>query len=224
MTSPSRFALLAALVVGTVASAFAQTSAQTSAQVPLPEHPRPDFEREAWVNLNGTWRFQGDDADAGLRADWPERGLPASQPITVPFPWGSPLSGVADSAQVGWYERSLTVPEAWDGERVFLVVGASDWETTVWLDGTELGSHRGGYTPFEFELTPYVEPGTAQRLVVRVDDRDRDFKLEGKQGYGNARGIWQTPYLEARGTTPHLTSVHVSPDLAGQKRPRRGDG
>jgi hypothetical protein len=84
------------------------------------------------------------------------------------------------------------------GQRVFLVIGASDWHTTAWLDGTKLGEHQGGYTPFEFELTPHVRPGTAQRLTLRVDDADRAFKLEGKQGYGNARGIWQTPYLEAR--------------------------
>ena len=202
--------LLAALLVGASLAATAQPA------IPLPEHPRPDFERAAWVNLNGTWDFQSDAADAGLGADWEERGLPDPRPITVPFPWGSPLSGVRDSAQVGWYARTVEVPEDWDGERVFLVVGASDWETTVWFDGVELGTHRGGYTPFEFELTPHVQPGTAQRLVVRVDDRDRDFKLEGKQGYGNARGIWQTPYLEARGAAP-IDVLHFSPDLAGER-------
>lgn len=182
--------------------------------IPLPEHPRPDWERAGWVNLNGTWDFQFDAADRGQADGWPARGLPAPQPITVPFPWGSPLSGVADSAQIGWYARTVEVPAAWRGERVFLVVGASDWKTTAWLDGRELGTHQGGYTPFEFELTPHVEPGAAHRLVIRVDDVDRAFKLEGKQGYGNARGIWQTPYLEARGAAP-LGALHVTPDVAG---------
>jgi hypothetical protein len=134
----------------------------------------------------------------------------------VPFSWGAPLSGVADSADIGWYGRSITAPEAWRGRRVFLVFGASDWFTTAWLDGKQLGTHQGGYTPFAFELTSFIRAGSEQRLVVRVDDTQHPFKLEGKQGYGKARGMWQTVYLEARGTDP-LESVHFTPkaDLAG---------
>src|SRR5262249_59632175 len=80
----------------------------------------------------------------------------------------------------------------------------------------KLGEHRGGYTPFEFELTPPARAGTKQRLTLRVDDVDRAFKLEGKQGDGNARGVWQTPYLEARGTAA-LASLHFTPDLDARK-------
>ena len=134
----------------------------------------------------------------------------------MPFPWGSPLSGVPDSAKIAWYSRTIEIPSAWQGERVFLVIGASDWHTTAWLDGQKLGEHRGGYTPFEFELTKLAQPGAAQRLTIRVDDADRAFKLEGKQGYGNARGIWQTPYLEARGTAA-LASLHFTPDIDAKK-------
>src|SRR2546430_16296592 len=106
---------------------------------------------------------------------------------------------------------------AWHGggRRVFLVFGASDWRTSAWLDGRKLGDHQGGYTPFSFELTQ-ATPGASQRLVVRVDDSPHPFKLEGKQGYGKARGMWQTVYLEARGSDP-LEFVHFTPeaDLAG---------
>ena len=125
---------------------------------------------------------------------------------------GLGLSGVTDQAPLAWYARTIEVPAAWKDQRVFLVVGASDWHTTAWLDGQKLGEHRGGYTPFEFELTQYVRPGTAQRLTLRVDDAERAFKLEGKQGYGNARGIWQTPYLEARGKAA-LGVLHFTPDI-----------
>jgi Glycosyl hydrolases family 2, sugar binding domain/Glycosyl hydrolases family 2, TIM barrel domain/Glycosyl hydrolases family 2 len=182
--------------------------------IPLPEHPRPDFQREDWQNLNGPWQFQFDAQDAGQAQGWFQRGLPAARPIVVPFPWGSLLSGVPDSAPIGWYHRTIDVPAEWTarGRRVFLVVGAADWRTTAWLDGRALGSHDGGYVPFEFELTPYVKPGQKQLLVLRVDDAPRAFKLEGKQGYGNARGIWQTPYLEARGGVP-LRLLHFSPDI-----------
>ncbi len=190
--------------------------ARAQPDIPLPEHPRPDFQRPAWLNLNGTWRFRFDAKDEGLAQAWQKGDATFPLSITVPFPWGSKLSGVPDTAPIAWYARTIEVPSAWQGQRVFLVVGASDWQTTAWLDGTKLGEHQGGYTPFEFELTPHVRPGTTQRLTLRVDDVDRAFKLEGKQGYGNARGIWQTPYLEARGKAA-LGSLHFTPDLDARK-------
>jgi len=90
------------------------------------------------------------------------------------------------------------------------------WRTTAWLDGHELGNHQGVYTPFDFELTPSLVPGETQSLVIRVDDRPQPFKLEEKQGYGPARGILQTPYLEFRGDTP-LESIHFTPDVDGER-------
>src|SRR6266511_2981907 len=186
--------------------------------IPLPEHPRPDFQRVEWINLNGRWQFAFDPHNDGARAGWSGGDLPAGREILVPFSWGAPLSGIPDSADIGWYARAITVPEAWRGGgcRVFLVFGASDWRTTAWLDGRRLGEHQGGYTPFSFELTSYVRPGEGQRLVVCVDDTPHPFKLEGKQGYGKARGMWQTVYLEARGGDP-LEFVHFTPstDLSG---------
>jgi hypothetical protein len=205
----------------TVSAALAATvllasAARAEPDIPLPEHPRPDFERPAWVNLNGTWQFRFDAADEGVRQMWEKGEAAFPLAITVPFPWGSKLSGVPDTAPIGWYARTIEIPSGWQGQRVFLVIGASDWYTTAWLDGKKLGENKGGYTPFEFELTPYVRAGTPQRLTLRVDDVDRAFKLEGKQGYGNARGIWQTPYLEARGKAS-LGAVHFTPDLDGRK-------
>jgi hypothetical protein len=203
-------ALAALLLLGRAGDARAQQD------IPLPEHPRPDFQRAAWLNLNGHWQFRFDAGDEGLAQDWAQGKVDFPLAITVPFPWGSALSGVPDTAQIGWYARTIEIPSAWQGQRVFLVVGAADWQTTAWLDGQTLGEHRGGYTPFEFELTPHARPGTPQRLTLRVDDVDRPFKLEGKQGYGNARGIWQTPYLEARGAAA-LESLHFSPDIDAKK-------
>src|SRR5919198_4183227 len=129
--------------------------------IPLAEHPRPDFQRARWQNLNGTWQFQFDAVDVGERVAWFRRGLPAPGRIVVPFPWGSPLSGVPDSAAIGWYARTIAVPPAWTaaGRRIFLVIGAADWRTTAWLDGHRLGPHDRGYISFEFELTPPVTPG-----------------------------------------------------------------
>ena len=180
--------------------------------IPLPEHPRPDFERANWINLNGVWDFEFDSLNAGLSKDWQKGKAAFQHKINVPFPWGSPLSGVKDLADYAWYKRSIQVPQSWNGQRVFVTVGASDYETSIWLDGVLVGKHQGGYTPFSFELTAQVKYGAQQQLVIRVDDKRRDFALYGKQGYGNARGIWQTIYLEGRGQT-HLETVHFTPDI-----------
>ncbi len=184
-------------------------SAQT---IPLPEHPRPDFERSMWQNLNGIWRFEFDSLDLGISKKWPEGKTDFTQTINVPFPWGSILSGVKDQADIAWYKREITISPEWKNKRTFLTIGASDWETAVWLDGVFLGTHQGGYTPFSFELTEYLKYGQSQKLVVRADDKRRDFTLYGKQGYGNARGIWQTVYVEARGKD-YVEAIHFSPDV-----------
>ncbi len=185
--------------------------------IPLPEHPRPDFERADWVNLNGPWNFRFDSRGVGIDERWFDLEPSAfSSTILVPFPWGSPLSGVADEADVAWYGRRVTIPKGWKGQRLFLCVGASDWRTRAWLDGQPLGVHQGGYTPFEFELTDHANAGGEYRLVLRVDDTPHSFKLEGKQGYGPARGLWQTVYLEAR-PVAFVESFELRPDLAKEQ-------
>lgn len=180
--------------------------------IPLAEHPRPDFERALWKNLNGEWQFEFDSLDEGTAKKWSEGKTSFSKNITVPFPWGSKLSGVDDKSDIAWYQRDITIPGEWKDKRTFLTIGASDWETTVWLDGNLLGKHQGGYTPFSFELTSHLRYGQPQKLVVRVDDKRRDFTLYGKQGYGNARGIWQTVFVEARGQD-YVDAVHFRPDI-----------
>ena len=187
-------------------------------EIPLPEHPRPDWCRADWQNLNGDWKFAFDKDDQGRRDKWfAADDAKFDKSIVVPFPWGSALSGVKDEADIGWYRRDVTVPASWKGKRVFLVVGASDHDTSVWFAGQPLGEHQGGYTPFEFELTDFVKWGEPQKLTCRVWDANNemsrsDWRLYGKQGYGNARGIWQTVYLEARGET-FLDTVQFTPDI-----------
>ena len=207
-----RLALFALAFAFVPAAAPCAIEAQPTA-IPLPEHPRPDLQRAEWLNLNGAWAFRFDKDGVGERERWYEsspEGFPLR--INVPFSWGSKLSGVADEADVAWYARSIRIPREWSGRRVFLVVGASDWKTAGWLDGQPIGGYQGGYTPFELELTKLVRTGQEQRLVLRVDDTPHPFKLEGKQGYGKARGLWQTIYLEARPAL-YVDSFELRPDV-----------
>ncbi len=151
-----------AITIATAAPAAAQGPVhRPGSAIPLPENPRPDFERAQWLNLNGEWRFRFDSANDGERARWYGAPIASTDSILVPFSWAAPLSGVTGDADIGWYERTIDVPSSWRGKRIFLVVGASDWRTSAWLDGAMLGEHQGGYTPFSMELTPNVKYGSS---------------------------------------------------------------
>ncbi|WP_300701411.1 glycoside hydrolase family 2 protein [Bacteroides sp.] len=180
-------------------------------QIPLPEHPRPDFERAEWINLNGNWRFTFNEQLANNALQQNNiSGFDLN--IQVPFGWGSKLSGVEDKGDKGWYAREIQVPQTWEGKRIYLVIGASEWDTHAWIDGKQVGGHQGGYTPFEFEITNHIQFGKSQQIVISADDTYTNERLEGKQGYGNVRGIWQTVYLEARGNN-YIDYIHFSPDI-----------
>ena len=189
------------------AAAAVFAGAAAAAAIPLPEHPRPDWERPQWMNLNGRWDFGFSEGAYDME-------------ISVPFGWGSPLSGVKDvkGRDTGFYRRKVTVPHEWKGKRVFMVVGAADHDTEFRFDGKVVGTHSGGYTPFEFEITGMVRWGAEQTAEFKIWDPDSSFAnggrhLFGKQEYGNVRGIWQTVYLEARGKD-YIDSARFTPCIA----------
>ena len=189
--------------------------------IPRPEHPRPDFERADWLNLNGTWEFEIDSGGSGEA-----RGLVSDKKlagaITVPFCPESPLSGVGnlDFMDTVWYRKRVKLPRAWEGRRVLLHIGACDYETTVWVNGVEAGQHRGGYVQFTFDIAHALKTGTNE-IVVRAADHVRTgLQPGGKQSpqydsygcmYRRTTGIWQTVWLEAIGAT-HLERIAVQPD------------
>jgi len=176
--------------------------ADPAADCARPEHPRPDACRALWKNLNGTWRFAFDPDDVGEAEAWqldPDAHL--RDTIEVPFPWQSPASGVGEDREgLGWYARTFALGEAWRGPRVHLVIGAADWEATVWLNGKGPWTHEVGYGPWRLDVTDALRDG-ANTLVVRVNDPGPDPEVpHGKQGtpwYTNVGGIWQTVWLEA---------------------------
>jgi len=186
-------------------------------EIPRAEHPRPDFQRASWINLNGTWRFLFDPEDIGERARWFEGGDNRfTRTIIVPFPWESELSGINDKEYSGaaWYRRQFVVPQEWDGKKVFLKFGAVDWEAKVWLNGQYVGGHEGGYSPFELDITETARFGSPNVLTVRAFDVTHPELPSGKQTgwYTTTSGIWQTVYVEAHGT-PYLKLTHITPDI-----------
>jgi hypothetical protein len=185
--------------------------------IPLPEHPRPDFERPTWQNLNGYWNFKSDSANVGLNENWQLKTETFDRKILVPFSWASPLSEIElPDVHVGWYSKTIKIEnhKNWVGKNTWLVFCASDFNTTIWLNGEKIGHHSGGYVPFEFDITEYVNEEENQ-LVVRVEDEELDNRPSGKQYYGNAKGIWQTVYLEARPKN-FIQTIRFTPDIDNQ--------
>jgi hypothetical protein len=186
-----------------------------------PEYPRPQMVRKDWLNLNGLWQYAF--AKAG---DAPPLGQDLSGRILVPFPVESALSGVMKHADRLWYRRTFTLPEGWDGKHVLLHFGAVDWEATVWVNGKKLGSHRGGYDGFSFDITDALKMGGDQEVVVGVwDPTDAGTQPRGKQvrkpegiWYTPTTGIWQTVWLEPVPRS-YIRSIKIVPELdAGQVR------
>ena len=190
-----------------------------AAGIPRPEHPRPDFKRPVWLNLNGSWDFIFDPQDKGISEGWFNAGQAFDQTITVPYPWTSALSGVntntGDDGAIGWYRRTLTLPQAFQGRQVHLVVGAADWDTSVYVNGTRVAEHHNGYLPIRVDITAQLIAGE-NRLVLRIKDVGNNAEYpHGKQGapwYAPVGGIWQTVYLEAAART-YIKRLSLSPDL-----------
>jgi len=162
---------------------------KVDASNPLPEYPRPQLEREQWLNLNGLWNYALVEKGGNVPDAYDGQ-------ILVPFPIESSLSGVQKSVggnQELWYQRTFTVPSGWKNKNVVLNFGAVDWQAEVWVNGIKIGIHKGGYTPFSFNITPFLQKGAEQKLLVKVwDPTDVGFQPRGKQ-VNNPRGIWYTP-------------------------------
>ncbi len=190
--------------------------------IPRPEHPNPQFVREKWINLNGVWEFETDPGRSGKDRAWYKRESLAEK-ITVPFCPESKLSGIGntDFMEAVWYKRSFRVPEEWKDGRVFLHFGAVDYEATVYINGKEAGTHRGGYTPFATEITAFLQDGENTVVVCAEDDTRDGRQPSGKQSsvyhshgcsYTRITGIWQTVWLEYRPES-YIESVRFYPDV-----------
>ena len=182
----------------------------------LPEYPRPQLERGDWQNLNGEWEYAIKPVGNAEPAAFDGK-------ILVPFAVESSLSGV--QKEVGennelWYKRTFTVPSAWKNKDIVLNFGAVDWKADVFVNDILVGTHQGGFTPFSFNITPYLTGKSGQKLVVRVwDPSDKGFQPRGKQTsrpesiwYTPVTGIWQTVWLEPVASA-HVTSVKAIPNI-----------
>jgi beta-galactosidase/beta-glucuronidase len=190
-------------------------------RLPRSEYPRPQFVRSDWLCLNGEWEFEIDRAGALNPTALAAR--PLAQSITVPFAPESALSGigVTDFLEVVWYRRDVSIPDSWGTRRVLLHFQACDHDTTVWVNGQLAGKHRGGFTPFSFDITELIARDRSARILVRARDSHDRVQARGKQSrrpenyeayYTRTTGIWQTVWMEPVDPT-HLERPRITPDL-----------
>ena len=188
-----------------------------------PEYPRPQLVREPWVNLNGIWEFETDNAGVGLEKAFYQRGHFAEN-INVPFCPESKLSGIGntDFMNCVWYRRELEIPEGWNGRRILLHFGAVDYHATVYINGIKAGEHTGGYTPFCFDITGALKEAGNAVILCAQDDIRSGKQPGGKQSerlasygcsYTRTTGIWQTVWMEAVGEA-YVKNIRYYPNIS----------
>lgn len=191
-------------------------------KIPRPEHPRPQFERENWQNLNGEWNFAFDDQNLGEKDRWYQK-QELENNITVPFTFETEASGIADRSEHNyiWYQRTFRV-EADSKKKVILNFGAVDYLTKVWINGSFAGSHRGAYDSFAFDISDFINYQAENNIVIKVEDTRSKTQPRGKQTYKKdnflcwytrTTGIWQTVWLEFVDQKVHFEKIKITPDI-----------
>ena len=197
-------------------SMVSRFAADVDQELPWPQYPRPQLVRSRWLNLNGQWDYALTDRGSAQPASFDGQ-------ILVPFAIESTLSGVGQTPtteQTLWYSRSFEVPLEWSGERVLLHFGAVDFHASVYVNGQLAGEHKGGYTPFSFDVTDLLADGGEQELAVSVwDPTDTWTQARGKQvsepsgiWYTSVTGIWQTVWLEPVPSAGSIEGLDVEAD------------
>ncbi len=175
-------------------------------QIPRSEYPRPQLVREQWLNLNGQWGFEIDNSMSGTEKEFQKREA-LNDSIIVPFCPESSLSGVGntDFMNCVWYRRDFAIPDDWKKKRIIINFGAVDYHTIVYINGVYSGEHKGGYTPFSFDITEHIKDNGNYITVCAKDDIRSANQPAGKQSprlashgcfYTRTTGIWQTVWLE----------------------------
>ena len=190
--------------------------------IPRNEYPRPQLVREPWINLNGTWQFEIDNAMVGIEKEFYKKDK-LNGKITVPFCPESKLSGIGntDFMNCVWYKKTFDIPKEYKDKRIILHFGAVDYFTVVYINCKKVGEHKGGYTSFSFDITEFVKESGNDITVCAFDDVRSHNQPAGKQSdkicsyacsYTRTTGIWQTVWLEFV-SEYYVKSMRITSDI-----------
>ena len=185
------------------------------------EYPRPQFERTQWKNLNGLWNF----AIIKKNQVQPKK---FQGKILVPFCFESALSGAGKNITPEdkmWYKKTFNIPKNWGNKDVLIHFEAVDYNSVVWVNDILVGTHKGGFDRFSFNITPYLNANGSQKIVLAVTDGTNfSSQPRGKQQinasgiyYTPVSGIWQTVWLESVSSETYLKEVKITTDIDQNK-------
>ena len=166
------------------------------------EYPRPNLVRDSYFNLNGEWEYC-------INQKTTTEGYDGK--ILVPFSPETLLSGVQKIVMPKdflHYRKVFVLPEGFKKDRVLLHFGAVDQECLVYLNGKKIGSHKGGYLAFTFDVTEELLEGENVLTLCVRDMTEKKPHARGKQKlvkkgkYGSLfytpqSGIWKTVWMES---------------------------
>jgi beta-galactosidase len=175
------------------------------------------------TQLSGTWEIKFDSENKGIKEGWAENeNQKYDREIEVPSTWNliePEFEGIA------FYRKRFAVEPEYRGKKIQLRFGAVNYYAEVWINGKMAGTHEGGYTPFTFDITPFIRYSPDNLLVVRVIDPPNDGsggEIEGmrhmeipsgkESWYVNFSGIWQDVELIITENTC-IMNAFVIPDL-----------
>ena len=190
------------------------------------EYPRPQLVRERWQNLNGEWDFLIDNGCSGKEQKFYENA-DFDRKIQVPFAPESKLSGLEyiDFMKSVWYKRTFNLEASAFNGRILIHFGAVDYRSEVWINGVSVGTHKGGYTPFVFDITEHCKQGENTVVVSAYDDTRDKLQPSGKQSpeyfnfgcmYTRSTGIWQTVWLEFVPEV-YISKLRLTPDVDNER-------
>lgn len=200
------------------ANHYRKLETQWSTNAQHTEYPRPQLEREQWINLNGSWHY-------AIRPKQSEMPTSFDGRIEVPFPLESDLSGVARKIrpdQTLWCKTEFVLAKNYkqNNEKLRLHFGAVDWQCELWINHQYVGKHCGGHDAFYFDIENFLVAENVQHLCIAVwDPCSAGVQPRGKQSnrpsniyYKAVTGIWQSVWLEPLATT-HIEYLSYRTDI-----------
>lgn len=164
---------------------------------------RPQLNNHRWtLNQSGIWKFKFDKQNIGEKEKW-YNDFESDLELAVPGNWNEQVQEdeMIDYIGAAWYSKELLIPGYIDHQKIWFWIGASDFLTKVWINGKEAGEHFGGFLPVNLDITPFVEIGKLNKIVIMVNNELSDETIPqgvSMQYYIDEKRMREESYPAAR--------------------------